>query len=218
MKSNNGNVLFLILIAVALFAVLSYAVTRSSQGGSGSANSEKSSLAAAQLSQIISGFNLAITRMNMSGLKKSEIQFYSGTDGNCEPDYVLCNSGARCLFAPEGGGLSLYSLPKDAFTVFDTGAGLPGQPLTVSKTNLYIDCNEELDDTGHGTEAPDRILYFSNVTQSVCREYNKSVGIDGIPNEDAGAVLSGNELSYCTLVPSGPEAGDYDLVNILYVE
>ncbi len=53
MKRNSGNVLFLILIAVALFAALSYVVTQSSRTSGGSLSDEKIRLGASAMGQYV---------------------------------------------------------------------------------------------------------------------------------------------------------------------
>lgn len=63
MKSNSGNVLFLILIAVALFAALSYAVTSSSRGGGIDAKKDSSELIASEIMNYVSSLEQAVTRL-----------------------------------------------------------------------------------------------------------------------------------------------------------
>ena len=58
-----GNVLFLILIAVALFAALSYAVTQSTRSGGGSADRERSILSSASLTQGPTALRTSLIRM-----------------------------------------------------------------------------------------------------------------------------------------------------------
>ena len=69
-KDNNaaqeGNVLFLILIAVALFAALSYAVTQSSRSGGGD-TSETTLINTAQITQYPASVRTSIIRMLVSG-------------------------------------------------------------------------------------------------------------------------------------------------------
>ena len=77
-RAEAGNILFLILIAVALFAALSFAITQSTRSGGGSATSEQIALDASQLMQLTSTYRSAITRMKISnGCVDTEISFFS---------------------------------------------------------------------------------------------------------------------------------------------
>ena len=100
-QSSRGNALFLILIAVALFAALSYAVTKSGRGG-GTISKEKALLDAASLVNFGNAINAAVQRMIITGTAAPdtlvfETAFKSG---------VPCSTGDKCVFAPEGGGLN----------------------------------------------------------------------------------------------------------------
>jgi type II secretory pathway pseudopilin PulG len=62
-----GNVLFLILIAVALFAALSYVVTQSTRTSGRDVTAEKAKLVAARYLQKINEYVVAINRLKLSG-------------------------------------------------------------------------------------------------------------------------------------------------------
>ena len=66
MNNSNGNALFLILIAVALFAALSYAVTQSGRGG-GSIDRETAELNAAQIVQYMGAMQSAVQKLQLYG-------------------------------------------------------------------------------------------------------------------------------------------------------
>lgn len=66
MRRENGNALFLILIAVALFAALSYAITNSRRGG-GNIDRETATLNAASLVQMTTLLRSAADRMVLFG-------------------------------------------------------------------------------------------------------------------------------------------------------
>lgn len=74
-SEENGNVLFLILIAVALFGALSYAVTRTTQGSGSGVDKEKQKLEVAEMQQQVSQIKFAIMRMQAQGIDPREISF-----------------------------------------------------------------------------------------------------------------------------------------------
>ena len=107
-----GNVLFLILIAVALFAALSYAVTSSTRSGGADASAEKIQLNLSRYQAYVSGLRNTILRMSVGGTPLAEINFYPPSDFS-----TLSAAQQRTnVFHPQGG-----SYPYDSFLDVETG-------------------------------------------------------------------------------------------------
>ena len=109
MKSEAGNALFLILIAVALFAALSYAVTSSGRGGGG-IDKEQYSIIAARMVQHFGSMEQAINRMKIiNGCSDEEISFehapFDGTD--TARDNPVTGDNYECfIYHSDGGGVA----------------------------------------------------------------------------------------------------------------
>ena len=67
MLKQSGNVLFIILIAVALFAALSYAVVGSSRNTGGNIDDENTHLIASEILNYVSSVETAFTRLRARG-------------------------------------------------------------------------------------------------------------------------------------------------------
>jgi hypothetical protein len=97
-----GNVLFLILIAVALFATLSYAVTSSTRGG-GNADTEKAALDSAVSDNCVSNVQAAELKVSLlNGCDSTELSYEleDGTNPNAlAPVDETCH-----VFRSNGGG------------------------------------------------------------------------------------------------------------------
>lgn len=98
-SNQKGNVLFLILIAVVLFAALSYAVTQSSRGG-GDVASDVAKLDASRILQWYG--RVQNDYMKFSVLKSISYDDIRMSGGN---GWTACSSGSDCLWVAEGGGV-----------------------------------------------------------------------------------------------------------------
>lgn len=191
-----GNALFLILIAVALFAALSYAVTQTGRG-SGTSSREQTALYAAQITQIGADVAMGVQRMTLTGTASSAIT--SGTPANklCGGCGTLngyadyCTSGATCLFAPDGGAVAIPQVPRAAFMPTFTDWGIShyfqgaGSFQGVEIDGLTPGAGpSDAAVAGVGTNLPDDMLQVYPLTQAVCQAIDKGLGFNSIPIVD----------------------------------
>jgi hypothetical protein len=191
MHTNNkqaGNVLFLILIAVVLFAALSYAVTQSTRGG-GNSDSEKIKIDAAQMIQQAAQMKAAFQRYNIFN-DVDQIQFndnaYNASGTIYLPDGSTGTGSLIGIFSQELDGGSSYPAPISLRTTDSSGW------FIIYNTRL-LQNNADM-----GTSAGDEILYHNEISEQACEEINFGLtGSRNIPDvADTGANTSDAHLSY----------------------
>lgn len=165
-----GNALFLILIAVALFAALSYAITQSGRG-SGSAAKEQAVLESAKLIQYATNIQQAVSRMRLvNGCTDTSITFentiVSGYTNASAPVNKSCH-----VFDPAGGGQT-WQLPA-------AGSGTTSNWFFTGESCVYAV------GTGvagcHGTNGAtdsDLVAAVSGISKDVCVQINRGLGIN----------------------------------------
>lgn len=178
--TQKGNVLFLILIAVALFAALSYAVTQSSRSG-GDAGRETNILNSAQLTQYPNQIRTAMIRMIIEGTPVTSLEF------NAPSDFGTLTNPARGVFHPTGGGAVYQRVPGEMMANGNPGTWTFNMEFEVPQIGLS--------DGATSLAGNDVIAFIAGLNQDVCTRLNIEAEISGIP-------VIGADLS-------GTSAGDY---------
>lgn len=170
-KTQGGNVLFLILIAVALFAALSYVVTQSTRSGGGSTEREKNILSGAQMTQYPTALRTGLIRMVLGGTPIEQIRF-----DNPGSTAFTATSARLLVFHPQGGG-----------AMFQEAGG------ELSKTGTAIQWyyNANFDVPGIGIDGGggnDVIAFLPGITQGICQQVNEELSINkaGCASTDPG--------------------------------
>jgi hypothetical protein len=177
-NTQSGNILFLILIAVVLFAALSFALSNSTRGGEKSGN-EKNTIGASEMTQYASAVENAVMMLKVSKACEPEsISFEPPPfDGN-DDDYVNPSSPAdfSChVFHPDGGRISVLQPPKG---VND------GRPWAyIDRTIMKIGA----DQTSCGAACNDLVIVLGGLNEATCKTINKKItGSDEIPVQLVG--------------------------------
>ena len=185
-QHQSGNVLFLILIAVALFAALSYAVTQSGRSGGGDASAEKNAIIASELLQYSTALRTAITRMQISNrCEDTDLSFERAPFNGSDPCYVNPNntSNFSCfVFHPDGGGVPEGIPPQDGVA---TENGVTGFSECTDK--YFYDARRIINGIGLDTPSAsaNEVTVRLQVTQGICESINENIsGSRSIPTDD----------------------------------
>lgn len=164
----SGNVLFLILIAVVLFAALSYAVTQSSRTGGGDAGRETNLIGSAEITQYPAAVKTAIVRMIINGVTYEELKF------NPPSDFAgLGVALAEGVFHPSGGAAAYSQSGSSSMESDSPGTWYFNPSFEVQ----YIGTSSAASPDGN-----DFIAFLPGVKTAVCDKLNEeSNGITTIP-------------------------------------
>ncbi len=176
-KTESGNVLFLILIAVALFAALSYAISSSNRSGSGNISSETTLIDTSEIIQYSSALENAITYLRVTEqCTTEELSFERAPFDGSDAAYINPSSPASftChLFNSKGGRVSSLSPPENSNDGRDWA---------------YIETRVDgigADQSACGAECNEIIAVLGGLTKGTCKKLNlKLTGSETIPTQN----------------------------------
>ncbi len=176
--SEAGNILFLILIAVALFAALSYAFTQSTRSGGTGSHAEEVRMEAAKISNFFVAIATAYQREVMA---KGKTSIASGIGFN------LCGAWQGCFWYDNPTIATNVSINKQQYSLYAAHAGQ----------------NRGL--TQLGASPGDEIVWLQNIPGEVCDELNRALGLSSAPVSDFPSlpIYSTAEITACTKNPDG---------------
>lgn len=172
----SGSVLFFILIAVALFAALSFVVANMLRGGEHGANRDTSRLAATELVEYSNTVRNAIRTMHIAGTAPESLCFDNANWGDNLYAADSCSDNATRLFDPAGGGVAWQGPSRN---VND------GSPWLFTGVNGI----EAIGSSCAAESCADLKMILPGVKREVCIMANELAGIpnpNGEPPVDAG--------------------------------
>lgn len=199
-SAQGGNVLFLILIAVALFAALSFVVTNSSRvSRPDTISQEEARLIAGQIMQFGVALRQAYMRLKLTGgCNEDEISFVAPTPVPGGGGALTPRADFTChIFYPEGGGVPYPGRFKEwTDEPLPADAGQRGYFYLLSKATseaLNVSGEQPHKVVGVGNSNYNVQLALNFPKTSICQAFNTLVGIDGIPFDDDE--LAGDEAT-----------------------
>ncbi len=235
MKHKNharGNALFIILIAIALFAAFTAAVTSSNSGGGGE-QAGFFAISATQIMRYGSTVKSAVDQLRQQGISESDISF--ANDAVSGYGTVGTNPSAE-VFDIDGGGIT-YEAPNanwfDPLLTAQTGYGT----WIFTARNMIYNVGTPMGSACSATNCSELLAILPYIKKEICEQINKSVNIEGIPADvsvvnftekfdgfDTGSIIGigsntssepAGQRSFCIEGGGTPPSGSYHYVHVL---
>lgn len=204
----SGNVLFLILIAVALFSALSYVIIQSGRSGGASVSKDKSRLIASEIFNYVTAVQTGLVRLQTNGCKENQISFDNPANSAAAATYGWTTSGYAnanapadhsCdIFHPNGGGVAYKTVP-------DGWQNSPSGDLQ----RFYYSAGDILENVGttcNVRSCAELNINLWGLTRELCEAINESLGYSAL-----NASLPSAEMWGCPFVGSYDCSGTGDL-------
>lgn len=163
----SGNILFLILIAVALFAALTYATTWTGRTG-GNTNDTVDTVDASEINQFPTGVHFAVMRMKIGGIDETLMEF------NAPEDFDNLTSPEVGVFHPDGGGVTYITAPASLMADGTQSNWVFNAEFEVEEIGISV---------GSSFDGNEMIAFLPNIKGAACARINEYAEIPApIPN------------------------------------
>lgn len=182
-----GNVLWFILVAVALIGILTAVISRSGSTVDQSGDYEQASIKVSKILRYAKSIEAAIQDMKLNGISENDVSFANSSTAtsytNSSCDAAADQSWPSCLLFDERGAGLVYQGMSDLNDGSDwifTGANNVG--TSADPVGTY--------GSGRGN---DLLMMLPNVSLALCNEINRKfgVGVVGTIPTDAGGIETG---------------------------
>lgn len=183
-SAQSGNVIFIILLGIALFAALSYAVTGSMRGGSnfGGMNDQKAEIVAMDVINWGNQMTTAVAALRANGCTDTQITFENNNGMSKRGSgtaYVYTNSNAPAdrschVFDVNGGGVTPRLISPDAaVNPAQVNSGWMQSQSWIVSGNRVLGNGDDTN-TPNGT---DLVLWAGRLKKEVCIKINEKLGV-----------------------------------------
>ncbi|MGB4057831.1 MAG: hypothetical protein WBK77_07080 [Alphaproteobacteria bacterium] len=176
LKSENGNALWFILVAIVLLGALTVLLTRGGSSVDQTGDVEQARIKASQIMRWTRGLEAAIDQMKMRGVSENQISFENSTTTTNYANAACSINQCRVFAGSDGGGQTYIAPPSGANDgsewIFTSGNNVGAAAYPVGTTAAR--------------SGNDLIVLLPNANEAMCLQINRdlNVGTGGTLPED----------------------------------